>query len=128
MQFGWVRLGGGVLFFLVGVALGTLGLVAMVQAQERGGDVTAGKLVYEQRCQRCHGLSGWGDGPQAGELRVPPRNFRGPMLSMKTDEQLLASIEFGIVLSPMHAFRGALSDQEMRDVLAYVRVLGQRGR
>lgn len=128
MHFGWVRLRGGVLVFLVGVTLGSLGQLAMVQAQDRGGDVTAGKLVYEQRCQRCHGLSGWGDGPQAGELRVPPRNFRGPMLSMKTDEQLLASIEFGIVLSPMHAFRGALSDQEMRDVLAYVRVLGQRGR
>lgn len=128
MQLGWGRMGGGVLVFLVGMALGVLGQLAMVQAQELGGDVTAGKLIYEQRCRRCHGVSGWGDGPQAGELRVPPRNFRGPMLSMKTDEQLLASIEFGIVLSPMHAFRGALSDQEMQDVLAYVRALGQRGR
>lgn len=101
---------------------------SFLHAQELSGDVPAGKLIYEQRCQRCHGAGGWGDGPKARELRVPPANFHGPMIKMKTDEQLLTSIEFGIVLSPMHAWRGALSEQEMRNVLAYVRLLGQRGR
>lgn len=97
-------------------------------AQELAGDVNAGKLIYEQRCQRCHGTGGWGDGPRADTLRVPPANFHGPMVKLKSDEQLLTSIEFGVVLSPMHAWRGRLSEQEMRDVLAYVRLLGQRGK
>ena len=97
------------------------------QAEGFSADVTAGKLVYEQHCQRCHGRGGWGDGPNARELRVPPANFHSPMINMKTDEQLVTSIEFGLVLSPMHAWRGVLGDQQMRDVVAYLRLLGQRG-
>lgn len=97
-------------------------------SQTLGGDAMAGKVIYEQHCQRCHGTGGWGDGPKAGELRVPPANFHGPILQMKTDEQLLTSVEFGLVMSPMHAFRGTLSDRELQDVVAYVRLLGQRGR
>jgi mono/diheme cytochrome c family protein len=85
-------------------------------------------MLYEWHCVRCHGAGGWGDGTQANELRVAPANFHGPVVKMKSDEQLLTSIEFGLVLTPMHAWRGRLTEQEMQDVLAYVRLLGQRGR
>ena len=98
-----------------------------VHGQELSGDVEAGKLVYEQRCARCHGVGGWGDGPQARDLIVPPRNFRNLRSQMKSDEQLLQSIEFGVVMSPMHGWRDRLTPQQMRDVLAYVRLLSQRG-
>lgn len=100
---------------------------ASSQAQGVSPDVAAGKVIYELHCQGCHGPGGSGDGPKAGKLRVPPANFHRPMLLMKTDEQLRTSIEFGIVLSPMHAWRQVLTDQQMGDVLAYVRLLGQRG-
>jgi len=99
-----------------------------VPAQESAGSALDGKVLYEWHCVRCHGAGGWGDGPQAKELRVPPANFHGPVVKMKSDEQLLTSIEFGLVLTPMHAWRGRLTEQEMQDVLAYVRLLGQRGR
>ena len=107
---------------------GILGAVPhTVHGQELSGDVEAGKLVYEQRCARCHGVGGWGDGPQARDLIVPPRNFRNLRSQMKSDEQLLQSIEFGVVMSPMHGWRDRLTPQQMRDVLAYVRLLSQRG-
>jgi mono/diheme cytochrome c family protein len=99
-----------------------------VPAQELAGSALDGKMLYEWHCVRCHGAGGWGDGTQANELRVPPANFHGPVVKMKSDEQLLTSIEFGLVLTPMHAWRGRLTEQEMQDVLAYVRLLGQRGR
>lgn len=101
---------------------------SVVPGQGLAGDLAAGKLVYEFHCQRCHGTGGWGDGPAGRELRVPPTNFHGPILQMKSDEQLLASVEFGVVTSQMHAWRGRLTEQELQDVVAYVRALGQRGR
>lgn len=116
------------LLLLVIAAWGALWSAPSLRAQELAGDVTNGKILYQQHCLRCHGASGWGDGPLARDLKVPPANFHGPILQMKSDDQLLMSIEFGVVMSPMHAWRGRLSDQEMQDVVAYVRLLGQRGR
>lgn len=97
-------------------------------AQEQPGSVLDGKTIYQWHCLRCHGTGGWGDGPQAKELRVAPANFHAPAVQTKSDEQLLTSIEFGLVLSPMHGWRGRLTEQEMQDVVAYIRLLGQRGR
>lgn len=99
-----------------------------VSAQEFGGSRDAGKLIYDLRCARCHGPKGGGDGPQAGELIVRPADFHDRKLADKSDEQLLANIEFGMITSPMHAWRGRLSAEEMRDVLAYIRHLSQSTR
>lgn len=47
---------------------------------------------------------------------------------LKSDEELLHTIEHGIVYIPMHAWRGELTDGEMQDVVAYIRLLSQQGR
>jgi mono/diheme cytochrome c family protein len=91
-------------------------------------DVTMGRKVYEQHCQKCHGVGGWGDGPQAQWQYLPPANFHAPSSKLKSDEQLIAVIEHGVIFSPMHSFRGTLSYTEIQDVVAYIRLLSQRGR
>lgn len=97
-------------------------------AQDFPADVDRGKAVYERHCATCHGPSGWGDGPSAAALKVPPANFQRFRSFLKSDEELLRTIEHGIVFSPMHAWRGQLTDGEMQDVLAYIRLLSQQGR
>ena len=47
-----------------------------------------------------------------------PANFHRAAFSVKSDEELLRTVEHGIVFSPMHAWRGELSDGEMEDVVA----------
>jgi len=47
---------------------------------------------------------------------------------VKPAEDLLRTVEHGIVFSPMHSWRGQLTDGEMQDVAAYIRVLSQQGR
>jgi mono/diheme cytochrome c family protein len=96
--------------------------------QDRLGDPSAGKALYERHCQQCHGAAGWGDGPKGRDLIVPPANFHSPVFRLKSDEQVLMSIEFGVVMSSMHAWRGRLGEQEMRDLVAYVRLLSQQVR
>ncbi|MBX3330641.1 MAG: cytochrome c [Nitrospira sp.] len=96
-------------------------------AQDYLPDRARGKTVYERHCQSCHGPNGRGDGPAAASLKVPPANFQRFQSFLKSDEELLRTIEHGVVFSPMHAWRGRLTDGEMQDVVAYIRVLSQRG-
>ena len=94
-------------------------------AQEYPPDISRGKALYERHCMTCHGPRGYGDGPNALLLTIAPANFHRPSSFMKSDEALLRMIEHGGVFSPMHSWRGRLSDGEMQDVLAYIRVMSQ---
>ena len=100
----------------------------VIRAQDYPPDVARGKAVYERHCQSCHGVGGWGDGPAADALKVKPANFHRFGSYLKSDEELLRTIEHGVVFSPMHSWRGQLTDGEMQDVVAYIRLLSQQGR
>jgi|ERR687898_737375 mono/diheme cytochrome c family protein len=106
----------------------SLALPVPLIAQEYPPDLSRGKAVYGRHCLSCHGVDGHGDGPNAVLLTIPPANFRRPGSFLKSDESLLRMIEHGGVYSPMHAWRGRLTDGEMQDVLAYIRILSQDGR
>ncbi len=116
--------------FIVGLwtLLILTGLVpSSLYAQDYPPDRERGKAVYEQHCQHCHGRAGRGDGPDAGSLKVPPANFQRFQSFLKSDEELLRTIEHGVVFSPMHSWRGQLTDGEMQDLVAHIRFLSQQG-
>ena len=83
-------------------------------AQDYPPDIARGKAVYQRHCQDCHGLTGRGDGPAAASLKVPPADFQRFRSFLKSDEELLRTIEHGVVFSPMHSWRGQLTDGEMQ--------------
>ncbi|HMU28589.1 MAG: cytochrome c [Nitrospira sp.] len=97
-------------------------------AQEFPPDAAKGKAVYERHCLACHGAGGRGDGPDAAGLTVPPANFHRFKSFLKSDEELLRTIEHGVVFSPMHAWQGQLTETERQDALAYIRLLVQQGK
>ncbi len=116
-------------FFSAGlVSLCILNSLAIpsLYAQDYPPDRGRGKALYERYCQNCHGPTGRGDGPDAVALKVPPANFQRFQSFLKSDEELLRTIEHGVVFSPMHSWRGQLTDGEMQDVVAYIRVLSQQ--
>ncbi len=47
-------------------------------------------------------------------VESPPANFQRFQSFLKSDEELLRTIEHGVVFSPMHSWRGQLTDGEMR--------------
>jgi mono/diheme cytochrome c family protein len=112
------------------LSLGLISLlcIPLLYAQEYPSDTTRGKAVYQRHCQACHGVGGLGDGPDAKALKVAPANFHRFSSFLKSDEELLRTIEHGVVFSPMHSWRGQLTDGEMQDVVSYVRLLSQQGR
>lgn len=97
-------------------------------AQAYPPDRARGKAVYEHHCRTCHGPTGRGDGPGAASLKIPPANFHKFQSFLKSDEELLQTIEHGVVFSPMHAWRGQLTDGEMQDVVIYIRLLSEQAR
>jgi mono/diheme cytochrome c family protein len=82
-----------------------------------------GKPIYEDRCASCHGLQGRGDGPQAPFLSPRPGNLVSAGISVKSDKELLAVIANGKPRTAMPAWKDLLTEEERRDVLAYIRSL-----
>ena len=85
------------------------------------GNPKEGQSVYGQYCLRCHGETLDGNGPEAQYLILRPTNFQSQSLLAKADWELLITISNGILFTPMHGFRGRLTDQQMLDVLSYIR-------
>jgi mono/diheme cytochrome c family protein len=89
--------------------------------QTARGNPEAGQAVYEKQCLRCHGTKLDGKGPDSRDLIVRPANLQSQSSRTKTDWELLVTISNGVLFSPMHSFRGKLTDQQMLDVLSYIR-------
>jgi mono/diheme cytochrome c family protein len=113
---------------LLGILIVSGPAISPLYAQDYPSDLVRGKAVYARHCQNCHGPTGRGDGPVAASLKVPPANFQRFQSFLKSDEELLRTIEHGVVFSPMHAWRGQLTDGEMQDVVAYIRRLSEQAR
>ena len=100
-----------------------MSITSRTLTQDRGSNIKHGQSIYEQYCQRCHGQKGDGNGPDVQYLIVPPANFLSPASRSKTDLELLTTITFGVIFSPMHGWRGRLTDEDMWDVIGYIRFL-----
>lgn len=94
-----------------------------VSAQVARGNPKEGQAVYEKNCLRCHGSKLDGNGPDSRDLIVRPANLLSIGSRSKTDWELLVTISNGVLFSPMHGFRGKLTDQQMLDVLSYIRAV-----
>ena len=93
-------------------------------------DAENGEIVYARHCTGCHGEDGDGLGPAAERLNPPPRDFTLGQYKIKTsafndpvpnDEDLLRTIRDGMPGTAMPRWADVLSQQQMRDVLAYIK-------
>ena len=92
-------------------------------AQSHYGNTKNGERIFQQHCAGCHGTTGDGLGPEIKELIVPPANFRAARSRTKTDMELYLAVKQGVLFSPMHSWADRLSNQDMWDVLSYIRTL-----
>jgi mono/diheme cytochrome c family protein len=101
---------------------------APAQSATAAPDVAAGNADYQIYCASCHGATGGGDGPVGKTLDPrPAKHNDGNYMNPLTDDYLFKVIKFGgasVGKSPMMApLGGTLSDQQIRDVIAFVRTL-----
>jgi mono/diheme cytochrome c family protein len=90
-------------------------------SQKKGESFCAAKLMYRDRCQKCHGADGKG---VRGKLDCaePPDFTRREWQEQRSDAQLIKSISEGKE-SGMPAFGKHLSEDQVRDLVEYVRSL-----
>ena len=92
-------------------------------AQTLRGDTRNGQMLYEQHCLRCHGQKLDGNGPDSRFLIVAPANLTSLRSRGKTDWELLLAISQGVVFSSMHGWQDRLAQDQMQDVLSYIRMM-----
>lgn len=104
---------------------GLAALPAFAAPFELKGDAAKGETHYKTLCVSCHGEKGEGNGPAAAAMNPKPGNFTDPANAERlTEEWVYKMVKNGGAAngkSPMMvAWSGALNDQQIRDVSAYV--------
>lgn len=97
-------------------------------------DAANGEIIFEKRCYYCHGMKGGGDGPVVPRLDPKPRNFQDahfkfrttPFNTLPTEDDLFRTITKGVPGTAMPFFSNLLSENERKDVIAYVKTFSDR--
>jgi mono/diheme cytochrome c family protein len=90
--------------------------------------IARGTRLYTNNCSACHGVNARGGGPMAGTTAVPPPALTGSTshLGGRTDGELFRIIVNG-QSGGMPAWGGKLSDNEIWDVVNFLRSLDRGG-
>jgi len=93
-------------------------LLAIGAANVYAGDVDKGGKLYAKHCATCHGTDGVNVMPDAP-------NFAHSERLLRPDMFILAAIKEGN--NAMPAFQGMLKDEEILDVIAFLRTVENGG-
>ena len=88
-------------------------MVAPAFAQAPGAD------TYKAKCATCHGADGLAATGMGKSMNI--KSFKDPSQVKATDAELIASTTNG--KGKMPAYKGKLTDAQIKDVVAYIRTL-----
>jgi cytochrome c oxidase cbb3-type subunit 3 len=105
--------------------------IALSASLSRAQDLAAAKDTYKTLCVKCHGPSGKGDGPAGATLATKPGDLSDCVRMAKVSDDVLFKIikEGGPsanLSKEMAPFKDGLEDNEIKDMVAYVRTLCQK--
>ena len=80
---------------------------------------SAGAATYKAKCQICHGATGAADTPTAKMLKVLP--LASPEMKKLTEAEMIKATTDGKAKMP--AFKGKLTDAQIKDAVVYFRAL-----
>jgi len=84
--------------------------------------VARGQQLFAANCAACHGIDGKGDGPAAAGLSPPVADLTSAHSRTHLDQDFFYWIQNGIQGSAMPAFKAKLTDNQIWDLINYVRV------
>jgi mono/diheme cytochrome c family protein len=97
---------------------------ALPVADGRTGDLAAGQRIFERKCATCHNTNGDGKTITGGRFRYA-NLIDGVWRSDGSAEAIERQIRRGH--DPMPKFEGKLTDEEIRQTVAYVLELSRTG-
>jgi mono/diheme cytochrome c family protein len=99
-----------------------VGCIAGAVAQDA--KTSPGQKVFQQRCAACHGADGSGDTMMGKQLQA--KDLRTAEVQKLSVDQMKKTVNAG--QGNMPAFGDRLSDDEIAQVVTYVRTLGKKGK
>lgn len=127
----WVFLG----LVGAGLILGG-GAVSLALAQSEAG-IEAGKKLYTERCEHCHGAEGNGEGYATEYVFPKPRDFTGGVYKFRTrhetadgnrlaaDEDIYRSICEGLHGSSMPGWCGFFTEAQIGQLVQYIKTFAE---
>ena len=85
-------------------------------------DASAGANIFESDCVTCHGKNGHGDGPASQSLNPRPANLVA-LSKISADDFLFWKISTGVDGTAMPAWKSILTDQQIWQIIAFIRLL-----
>jgi len=115
-------------------ALATAAVALAWTGTAAAADAEAGKAIFVQNCASCHGETGKGDGPVGQALNPKPRDLSKGNFKFDTDGDGEAGTDTDItnvIKNGAAAYGGSalmapwptLDDEQIQDVIAYIRTL-----
>jgi mono/diheme cytochrome c family protein len=123
-----VEIGGGLLLISV-VALAVTWVPQSASAELKNPipmsatSIAAGRALFQTNCVACHGADARGDGPMAQTLKPRPADLTASHVDIHTDGDLYGWIKNGYPGSSMPGFGKQLSDDQIWQLVNYVRSL-----
>ncbi len=108
------------------ILVGVLAMLAYFGCSQQAWayDEAATKALFVDKCAKCHGESGKGDGPKAKTLKKKPADYTDKAkMGEITDAELKEEITNG--KKPMPAFKTKLTEQEIDDLVVYIRTFAK---
>ena len=81
-----------------------------------------GAAVFKINCETCHGPQGHGDGPAGAVLDPAPKDL-AELQAIAGDDYLFWRISKGKEGTAMVAWKGVLTDEQIWQVISYIRTL-----
>jgi len=97
--------------------------VPQVADTPRGADgPNPGQVIFQKHCAACHGPTGKGDGYTT--FNPPVADLTSAKVHTQLAPQLIRTVHKGRANTAMGRWENVLSDQDIEDVVAYLRSLG----
>lgn len=104
----------------MGIAVLALGIVSLAGSSARAQDDAAG--LFKSKCAACHAADGSGNTTAGKAMKI--RDFHSADVQKQTDAQLSDIISAG--KSPMPAYKGKITDDQIKMLVGYIRELGKK--
>jgi mono/diheme cytochrome c family protein len=84
-------------------------------------ELAAAKTTYTESCQKCHKPDGAGGIIEFGGNRHKAANLKSEGMKKESDEDLFSEIQEGVPEEGMPAFKGKLTDDQIINLVKFIR-------
>ena len=104
-----------------GVWVGCHPVPQVADGPQVAGVSNPGQMTFQKHCAVCHGPTGKGDGYR--KFNPPVADLTSAKVSTQLAPQLIRTVHEGRANTAMGTWENVLSDQDIEDVIAYLRNL-----